>query len=399
MPAADAQALATAIDSLIDDPALAARLGKQARKRVTKIIPRPRLSGAWNQYMSNYMPDNKEQMSEDIFKRLSAGVSGLDDGLDDSSGDGPDRRANRRAVDRFPVALETADGRHLVAHMIDLSQGGMKVDCKVSDTAAEIREGDTVKVVLNSPFLAAKNVRVIQDCQVLACQQLPDETMRIRLHSVANREGYATSVSGLQPDEFVMPVALEDTFMQTQAQVNMQLPQSGAKLLLFSGTELGAGSSTISWWFSVCLARTNERRVLFVDGNVHTRMRETGSGSMAGFVDLLLGRETLEGTILPLGTGAPDLLNAGRVGDFTSGDITQSDVDATFTLLREHYDYIIIDAPPVLASSLTALWAQSAGWLYGGTGIRQNSARPGAGNRIPSTTVRDTSLGAMLNKV
>ncbi|MEZ5567192.1 MAG: CpsD/CapB family tyrosine-protein kinase [Halioglobus sp.] len=350
--------------------------------------------------MSSYMQD-KEQIFEDAFQRLSAGATAKErrGGKVSLEGSASERRARSRAIGRFPVELETADGKRLLAYTVDLSEGGMKLDCELCNVQAGIRQGDTIKVVLNSPFLAAKNVRVIKDFEVLACEPYQTDTLRVRLQAQDAREGYATSPSGLQPNEFVMPSELEDTFMQTQAQVNLQLPDARARLLLFSGAEWGAGSSTLSWWFAVCLARTPERRVLFVDGNVHARSRETDAAPMTGFVELLLGQETLESTVLRLGAGAPDLLNVGRIGRFTSGEITQSDVCATFDIFREHYDYIIVDAPPALESSLTMLWAQSADGclLVLESGKSQRDVAQASVARLRQSGAR--VLGAMLNKV
>ncbi len=343
---------------------------------------------------------DKEEIFEHAVQRISAGVSGPGR---HSGKPGPvseqERRTSERALDRFPVELETASGQRLVAHTVDLSQGGLKVECAAPEAGAAIRVGDTLKVALNSPFLAAKNVRVIRNFQVLACEALPPAALRIRLHSQFQPDGDTVSLSGLEPHEFVMPAELEDTFMQTQAQVNLQLPHAASRLLLFTATEWGAGSSTISWWFSVCLSRTPERRVLFVDGNVHARMRQSGTQPIAGFVDLLLGQATLESTVLQLGAGAPDLLNVGKVAYFSSGEVSQTDVQATFELLREHYDYIVIDAPPALESSLTMLWGQAADgcMLVLESGKSQRADAQAVVGRLRQSGAR--VLGAMLNKV
>lgn len=340
---------------------------------------------------------NKEQIFEDAFQRLSAGATG-DNGRKGKLALEQERRGSERAIDRFPVEIETASGQRLLAHTVDLSQDGLKLDCGVAGEQPQLREGEVVKVVLNSPFLAARNVRVIKAFKVLACDMTGSDSVRIRLQAEVGEDNSA-SLSGLQPHAFVMPNELEDTFLQTQAQINLQLSQPGAKLLVFSAAEWGAGSSTISWWFAVCLARTPERRVLFVDGNVHARSREAEGQPMAGFVELLLGQETLETTVMRLGAGAPDLLNVGRVGRFTSGEISQSDVRATFELFREHYDYIIVDAPPALESSLTMLWAQSADgcMLVLESGKSQREVAQAALARLRQSGAK--VLGAMLNKV
>jgi protein-tyrosine kinase len=356
------------------------------------------LEWIYGELMRNRKPENGSV--ENTFQRLSGGAATSEerDSINLSDPVHDDRRAHDRVVGRFPVEVECASGDCFTAYTANLSEGGMKLEYTHPGAGELIREGDIVKVVLNSPFLAARSVRVIEEFEVLACDAWNGATWQVRLQSVSSRQGYSTELAVLRPHEFVMPAELEDTFMQAQAQVNLNLPEAGTKILLFSAAESGAGNSTISWWFAVSLARTPERRVLFVDGNVHARNNATGNESLAGFVDLLLGQETLENTIMPLGAGAPHLLNVGRVGRFTSGELSPTQVNATFELLREHYDYVIIDAPPAAVSPLTMLWAQSADGcmvvLESGKSHRDNAAASVSRLRQSGARV----LGAILNK-
>jgi Mrp family chromosome partitioning ATPase len=339
------------------------------------------------------------QSAEDTFGRLSAGIVGKpSDTSGSAQASAVDRRTEKREVAHFPVQIEAKDGQCLVANTMDLSEGGMRLECPINGQYLKLDEGEIVKVALNSPFLAARDVRVVEDFRVLSCDSLGD-TMRLRLQHTGVREGSAPSMSGLQPHEFVMSAELEDMFMQTQTQVNLQLPQAGSKVLVFSGAESGAGTSTISWWFAVCLARTQHRRVLFVDGNVQARNKSPSPEPLAGFVDLLLGQVELDNTVVSLGAGAPHLLNVGKVGRFTSGEISPTNVRETFARLREHYDYVIVDAPPAADSPLTLLWCQAADGcmlvLESGKSQRDDAQAAVARLRQSGALV----LGAMLNKV
>lgn len=337
--------------------------------------------------------------SEDKFGQLSAGiVGGARVHAGDAAGSDSDRRASERAATRFPVEIETAAGNCLVASTMDISQGGMRVECPIDKGDQALKEGETVKVALNSPFLAARDLHVVESFKVLSSEAQGD-TMCLRLQHTGVREGHAPQVAGLQPHEFVMSPDLEETFIQTQTQVNLQLPEPGAKVLVFSSAQIGAGSSTISWWFAVSLARTQHRRVLFVDGNVQARTSTPSPEPLAGFVDLLLGHVDLESTVVPLGAGAPHLLNVGKVGRFTSGEISPSNVRATFDNMRESYDYIIVDAPPATDSPLTLLWSQAAdgNMIVLESGKTQRDEAQAAIARLRQSGA--LVLGAMLNKV
>lgn len=342
---------------------------------------------------------NRQPMG-DAFGRLSAGVvgKGSSGASAQSTAAANNRRSSERAATRFPVEVETDQGQRLVASTTDISQGGMRLECPVGPEQMALKQGDTVKVALNSPFLAARDVRVVEEFTVLACES-DGELMRLRLQHTGVRKGHAPSVGGLAPHEYVMSPELEDTFIQTQTQVNLQLPEAGSKVLVFSAAETGAGSSTISWWFAVSLARTQSRRVLFVDGNVQARNTSPTPEPLAGFVDLLLGHVDLESTVVPLGAGAPHLLNVGKVGRFTSGEISPVNVRETFARMRENYDYIVVDALPATESPLTLLWSQAADGcmivLEAGKSQRDDAQAAVARLRQSGALV----LGAMLNKV
>ena len=401
VPAADVGALCTAIEKLIEDPNLAARLGEQARDNCYKKYSAAKaiqcLETIYGKLIRNKRPAADDP--ENVFQRVSLGSQAPLGGDDNpKSTEYRDKRAYERVGGRFPVEVESASGGHFTAYTANLSESGMKLEYTCSMSEELIRQGDVVKVVLNSPFLAARSVRVIEDFEVLACEPQGGTTWQARLQSAAGRDGLSPQLAGLRPHEFVMPADLEDTFLQAQAQVNLNLPDADTKILVFSGAESGAGNSTISWWFSVCLARTPQRRVLFIDGNVHSHSNVSSNEPVAGFVDLLLGQETLESMVMPLGVGAPHLLSVGRTMRFTSGELNPSRVKATFNLLREHYDYVIIDAPPAAVSPFTMLWAQAADgcMVVLEAGKSQRDAAQISVSRLRQSGAR--VLGAMLNK-
>ncbi len=343
----------------------------------------------------------EEQKYEEALTRLSSRVGENRDGKRRlskmfASSSGSERRAYERKEDRFPVELELASGERCVAHVTNLSQRGLRLE--IADEEPGIREGDTVKVFLTSPFLEAQAVRVIRDFTVLACKKQASDVLQLRLQSVEGDAEAEAESPGLNPHEFVLTPELEDFFLQLQAQLKLQLPQRDSKVVVFTAADWGCGASTISWWYAVSLARKSSKRVLFIDANVLAKARGADAGP-AGFVDLLLGKATMEDTVFRLSVGAPDLLNVGRVNQETSGEIGLSDVNTTFNLLREHYDYVIVDASPAVASSATMLWAQCADgcMLVLASGETQRDLAQSAVVRLRHAGAK--VLGAVLNRV
>lgn len=121
------------------------------------------------------------------------------------------------------------------------------------------------------------------------------------------------------------------------------------RVLLFTSAEPGEGKSTIS----LSLARQQTlsgRRVVFVEADFHRPCisRVVGVGSAPGLMDVLSGAAGLKDVIQPDSRSTADLIVAGTQQATQSGNPTVGALGAILNALRDEYDVIILDAPPVL---------------------------------------------------
>ncbi len=122
------------------------------------------------------------------------------------------------------------------------------------------------------------------------------------------------------------------------------------KIMLFTSSFPGEGKSIISANLAAIISQTGAR-VLIVDcdlrrSSLHNKF---GQSKAPGLSELLTGDITFEEAKHGTGTPGLDLITAGTTPPNPS-ELLGSEAMRRFLLTqREHYDYIIIDAPPVLA--------------------------------------------------
>ena len=130
-------------------------------------------------------------------------------------------------------------------------------------------------------------------------------------------------------------------------------PDGSIKTILFTGTTHGDGSSTTAINFATTLARDCKLKVLLVDVNLRTpSLHEVFKiDKTSGLSDLLTNSGQMASPVRKVGPGNLYVLpcggdHSGPVSLFESGRFEQF-----LKTMRESFDYVILDAPPVPAFS------------------------------------------------
>jgi tyrosine-protein kinase Etk/Wzc len=127
----------------------------------------------------------------------------------------------------------------------------------------------------------------------------------------------------------------------------------GNKVILFTGPTQGVGKSFVSSNFAYLLSQTEES-VLLIDGDMRQgklgRLREDQSGP--GLAEVLKGNVTLDEAIVKQEGTNLSLLSAGDAFPSNPAELLSSPAFREMLgTLREYYDYVVIDSPPVLPVS------------------------------------------------
>lgn len=108
------------------------------------------------------------------------------------------------------------------------------------------------------------------------------------------------------------------------------------------------------------------QRVLLIDGdlrrgNLH---RLTGGERQPGLSEVLTRRATLDGAVRPLVAGKVDLLTTGQLPPNSSELLMSKGFSELLQSVRQWYDVVLVDSPPVLAVSDAGVIATHAGAVF-----------------------------------
>lgn len=126
-------------------------------------------------------------------------------------------------------------------------------------------------------------------------------------------------------------------------------PDEPARTLLITSTMPGEGKSTTSVNLALTMAETGAT-VCLIEGDLRRpRMLEyMGLESAAGLTDILVGRADAEDVTQPY-VGGLQVLGCGAIPPNPSELLGSAAMERLLERLARDYDYVIIDAPPVLA--------------------------------------------------
>ncbi|MFM0050119.1 GNVR domain-containing protein [Caballeronia grimmiae] len=129
--------------------------------------------------------------------------------------------------------------------------------------------------------------------------------------------------------------------------------QPGGKVILFTGPTQGVGKSFVSSNFAYLLAETRAS-VLLIDADMRQgRLRHLVDGRTGpGLAEVLEGTARPDEAIVPLGNGGLSIMDAGAFYPENPAELLgRPAFQETLAMLRDIYDYVVIDSPPVLPVS------------------------------------------------
>lgn len=151
-------------------------------------------------------------------------------------------------------------------------------------------------------------------------------------------------------DNILQIASAPEWYKELKARLLLANGNKASKALLFTGASKGAGCSHVAVEFASCLANDYQHRVLLIDVNVRKPNLHKIFGTEKGqVIDDLIFRKDLNPNMNKVETGNLFVItcnsdhNYKQIIDFFGSDKFIKMIEQ----MKSHFDYIIMDAPPV----------------------------------------------------
>ncbi len=156
------------------------------------------------------------------------------------------------------------------------------------------------------------------------------------------------AVAVKKPGKFPMQTP-SDRFQEVKTKLVTSFPLGSVKTILITSPAHGGGSTTTATSFAKTMAQFCRLNVLLIDANLRSpRLHEIFNVEYnQGLGDLLTQEEDKASLFKKVGHGNLYLIPCGKKNSGPLAIFESARFDKTLKLMREKFDYVILDAPPV----------------------------------------------------
>ncbi|MBQ6847852.1 MAG: CpsD/CapB family tyrosine-protein kinase [Clostridia bacterium] len=143
------------------------------------------------------------------------------------------------------------------------------------------------------------------------------------------------------------PFAVVEAYKNIRIRLLSMLEESGGKVIAFTSPNASEGKSTTAVNMAINLAQLN-KKVILVDTDIRraTVHKKLKIDNFTGLSDILAREITFDNAVTKYNNFL-DVLTSGSITNNPSDLIGSTDFDKLLEQLRQEYDFVIIDTPPV----------------------------------------------------
>ena len=236
------------------------------------------------------------------------------------------------------------------------------------------------------------------DTRVRTLKDLPTEPERAVLGSIPQDK--AIRKHGARAVLIYPHAPLAEAYRRVRTNLQFLNVAAPVRVVVISSAVPNEGKSMTSINLALTMAEQG-KRVLLVDADMRRASiaMECGLEGSAGLSTVLVGEASLEDVVQPWGSAQLDVITAGATPP-NPGHLIESEAMIRFLgAAREAYDFVIVDAPPMLAVTDAAVLGRQADGVIvvaGSTKVRRHEL---ADALASLDSIEVVCLGIVLNKV
>ena len=168
------------------------------------------------------------------------------------------------------------------------------------------------------------------------------------------------------------PFAIQEAYKALRTNLIFSMPEDGCKTILITSSVQGEAKSTTAVNLAIAFAQ-NGNKVLLIDCDLRlpTDAAKLKVKGTTGLTDVLVGMNSINEVIRALPTGM-HFLPAGTVPPNPTELLGSDQMSMLLRSLRNHYEYIVLDTPPINAVADAAILSGEASGVA--IVVRQNMA-------------------------
>lgn len=196
------------------------------------------------------------------------------------------------------------------------------------------------------------------------------------------------------------PSQRAESFRQLRTNLQFAHVSHKSKTVLVTSSLPGEGKSSTATNLAIAIAESGQS-VALVDADLRRPMVATylGLESNAGLTTALIGQADLQDLMQPWGSNELHVLTSGRIPPNPSELLGSAEMKHLIDRLEQAFDAVIIDAPPLLPVTDSAVLAQQVGGVLLVVGCH-SAKRPQVEKAVSTLQLVDADvLGVVLNRV
>jgi polysaccharide biosynthesis transport protein len=194
--------------------------------------------------------------------------------------------------------------------------------------------------------------------------------------------------------------AFTEAFRAVRTNIMFGSAEEGPKTLVITSTGPGEGKTTFSSNLAVSLAQSGQR-VLLIDADMRKpKLHDAfGTSQEPGLSNLLVGTVKASEAVRKSRTAGLWLMTAGKIPPNPTELVGSQRFRDLMNSLKEHFDWIIVDSPPVMAVIDAAVIANRATGVVFVVGAEMTSRHAAKAAVTQLANGRAKFIGAVLNRV